>query len=236
MGSKIAPTGLYYLQSRYYEPELGRFINADSQIVGIGGEVLGYNMFAYCMNNPVNMSDDSGNWPKWITDACNWVKNNVIKPVKQFVEDIKTDIKNYDVQNSNVNTVYNSNYFSSYKGTLVIRHSSEVLTSWASSNTIILNRNLNNSSQNNKVNLLNHEYGHILQEQEMGKLKYTAAVFLPSVAFNVISRFDPVVNQNYYNLPWEQDADWRGGVKRQNEHWLADSASSFYFIVWGELR
>lgn len=60
-------TGLYYLQSRYYDPEIGRFINADNQIAGVGGEVLGYNMFAYCMNNPVNMSDPSGNWPKWAT-------------------------------------------------------------------------------------------------------------------------------------------------------------------------
>ena len=62
-----AETGLYYVTSRYYDPEIGRWINADNQIAGVGGEVLGYNMFAYCMNNPVNMSDPSGNWPKWAT-------------------------------------------------------------------------------------------------------------------------------------------------------------------------
>lgn len=33
-------------------------------ISGVGGEMLGYNQFAYCFNNPVNMSDSSGNWPK----------------------------------------------------------------------------------------------------------------------------------------------------------------------------
>ena len=60
-------SGLYYVSSRYYDPEIGRWINADNQIAGVGGEVLGYNMFAYCMNNPVNMSDPSGNWPKWAT-------------------------------------------------------------------------------------------------------------------------------------------------------------------------
>ena len=63
-------TGLYYLQSRYYDPETGRFINADGQISGVGGDILGYNMFAYCMNNPVNMSDPSGHWPKWATCRC----------------------------------------------------------------------------------------------------------------------------------------------------------------------
>jgi len=59
-------TGLYYLQSRYYDPEVGRFINADSAISGPGGDLLGYNMFAYCFNNPANAFDDNGNWPKWL--------------------------------------------------------------------------------------------------------------------------------------------------------------------------
>ncbi|MBQ2141954.1 MAG: hypothetical protein II204_02240, partial [Alistipes sp.] len=44
-----------------------RFISADSQISGVGGDVLGYNTFAYCQNNPVNMSDPAGHWPeKWV--------------------------------------------------------------------------------------------------------------------------------------------------------------------------
>ena len=62
-------TGLYYLQSRYYDPEIGRFVNADNQLAGVGGEICGYNMFAYGLNNPVNMSDKSGAWPKWATVA-----------------------------------------------------------------------------------------------------------------------------------------------------------------------
>jgi len=52
-------TGLYYLQSRYYDPEIGRFINADG-LVSTGQGVLGNNMFAYCENNWVNFSDPSG--------------------------------------------------------------------------------------------------------------------------------------------------------------------------------
>ena len=62
-------TGFYYVSSRYYDPEIGRWINADNRISGVGGDVLGYNMFAYCMNNPVNMSDPSGGWPKWLETA-----------------------------------------------------------------------------------------------------------------------------------------------------------------------
>ena len=60
-------TGFYYLNTRYYDPEVGRFINADSQVADVGAELLGNNMFAYCLNNPINMSDPTGNWPKWAT-------------------------------------------------------------------------------------------------------------------------------------------------------------------------
>jgi RHS repeat-associated protein len=52
-------TGLYYLQSRYYNAEWGRFINADGYI-GTPGELLSCNMFAYCSNNPVNRDDPNG--------------------------------------------------------------------------------------------------------------------------------------------------------------------------------
>ena len=58
-------TGLYYLQSRYYDPEVGRWINADGAMSDVGSDIRGYNLFAYCMNNPVNMSDSAGNWPTW---------------------------------------------------------------------------------------------------------------------------------------------------------------------------
>jgi len=52
-------TGLYYLQSRYYDPSTGRFINADA-LASTGQGILGYNMFAYCNDNPVNFSDLTG--------------------------------------------------------------------------------------------------------------------------------------------------------------------------------
>ena len=52
-------TGLYYLNSRYYNPETGRFINADGY-VSTGQGFSGHNMFVYCGNNPVNRVDPSG--------------------------------------------------------------------------------------------------------------------------------------------------------------------------------
>ena len=58
-------TKLYYLISRYYDPETCRFISADS-IEYLDPETLGgLNLYAYCANNPVMMTDENGNKPKW---------------------------------------------------------------------------------------------------------------------------------------------------------------------------
>ena len=59
-------TGLYYLQSRYYDPAIGRFINADTYTTTDADGLLSTNMFAYCENNPVNMSDETGTVPSWL--------------------------------------------------------------------------------------------------------------------------------------------------------------------------
>ena len=55
-------TGLYYLNSRYYDPETGRFINADDTDVldESQEELVENNLFAYCTNNPVNKYDSDG--------------------------------------------------------------------------------------------------------------------------------------------------------------------------------
>jgi hypothetical protein len=50
---------LYYLNSRYYNPEWGRFLNAD-ELIDNQHEILGHNVFVYCLNNPVNNDDPSG--------------------------------------------------------------------------------------------------------------------------------------------------------------------------------
>ena len=58
-------TGLYYLQTRYYNPSYGRFLNADTTEIleRTKGTVLGANIFAYCNNNPVMNVDYTGEDP-----------------------------------------------------------------------------------------------------------------------------------------------------------------------------
>ena len=62
-------TGLYYVNSRYYDAVVGRWLNADvPDVLAAGFENIGqYNLYAYCFNDPVNMSDETGTWPSWAT-------------------------------------------------------------------------------------------------------------------------------------------------------------------------
>ena len=50
---------MYYLGARWYDPEIARFLNGDSYI-STGQDLTGYNMFAYCGNNPINRADPDG--------------------------------------------------------------------------------------------------------------------------------------------------------------------------------
>jgi RHS repeat-associated protein len=54
-------TGLYYYGARYYDPQLGRFISADS-IVQAPFDPQTLNRYSYCRNNPIIYSDPSGHW------------------------------------------------------------------------------------------------------------------------------------------------------------------------------
>ena len=93
-------SGLYYLQSRYYNPEMGRFINADGY-TATGQGILGNNMFAYCGNNPIARKDDGGEWWHWVVGA---VVGAVAGIVGQVISDVVTSVMNGEVTISNWQT------------------------------------------------------------------------------------------------------------------------------------
>ena len=71
-----AESGMYYLQSRYYDVEIRRFISADDVgILSAEQENLNqYHMYAYCLNNPIGREDENGyfslpNWTKVVVGA-----------------------------------------------------------------------------------------------------------------------------------------------------------------------
>ena len=69
-------TGLYYLQTRYYDPEFGRFISPDSTKYLDPTTINGLNLYSYCLNNPVMYADPEGLWamPNWLK----WVVGGVV--------------------------------------------------------------------------------------------------------------------------------------------------------------
>ena len=64
-------TGLYYLQTRYYDPEVGRFLNIDSLDYADPETINGLNLYAYCNNNPILYVDPTGHaWWHWLVAAA----------------------------------------------------------------------------------------------------------------------------------------------------------------------
>jgi len=62
-------TGLYYLRSRYYNPQWGRFVNADALLVGAEKPVLNHSCYIYCTNDPVKNADPDGEFLNCIIGA-----------------------------------------------------------------------------------------------------------------------------------------------------------------------
>ena len=72
-------TGLYYLQSRYYDPDTGRFINADDvDFIGVTGTIPSHNLFTYCENNPVNLVDATGCYAWYDFYRARWFVSGAI--------------------------------------------------------------------------------------------------------------------------------------------------------------
>ena len=75
-------TGLYFLKTRYYDPEVGRFITIDDLSYLDPDTINGLNLYAYCGNNPVMAVDPNGaSWSSFWSSVGNWFKDNWAKVV-----------------------------------------------------------------------------------------------------------------------------------------------------------
>ena len=105
-------TGFYYLQSRYYDPTIKRFINADGY-VNANGDILGFNMYAYCGNNPVMYVDYSGEFP-WLVIgiiAAAFIVDAIVETAVLMISD-NYKAENYSPDETNQNIqIENSDNF-----------------------------------------------------------------------------------------------------------------------------
>ena len=206
-------TGLYYLQSRYYNPAWGRFLNADGY-VNANGDLIGFNMYAYCSNNPVMNVDPSGRaWYDWISTIVGFLNpvNTttaigaiVVAAISGRWTDVVTDWYSGCLNpfNTSEDTVMDAQVLSFYKGSTVIWQ--DTISTCSAFGTIWADDYMNSTS-------LKHEYGHSIQENLLGPA-YDHTIFWPSVRYNIYDRIidgDPI---DYYSMPWERTADFLGGV------------------------
>jgi len=89
-------TGLYYVNSRYYDAEVGRFINADdTELISSNPTALtDKNLYAYCDNNPVNRRDEEGEF--WVT-ATKIAVGLLTQYAGDVVENITSGKKGLDI-------------------------------------------------------------------------------------------------------------------------------------------
>lgn len=230
---------LYYLATRYYDPEVCRFITADSY-VSTGQGILGYNRYAYCGNNPVMRADPTGE--SWLalllfTMVGGIASQAVVSTLSYagmmvaslFDEDIRNDMLRIgrNMFNTSESATLESKKVSFYKGVPVFKFEHEDLTSF-SFIAIFMNDEYGNDEDD-----LNHEYGHSIQQMLLGPLSYGIFVAFPSAYYcftgDYINHPNPLHDKMYYSKVWERTADWLGGVDRDNyfDFWYIEN-----FIFW----
>ena len=219
--------GLYYLQSRYYNPTIGRFLNADA-LISSGQGVLGNNMFAYCGNNPVSRTDASGHAFIQVDYNFDDLPNDLFPEIGGGCACALVAagrVAKFVNNESEVETLQNlTNYgVSFYKGALVVKTPFDASFSFG----II---GLSEDQQN--VNTLNHEYGHVLQMKDKGLGAFIIDVAVPSITINILDR-QGKLDYDYYGAPWEAEADALGGVNRTsgNTPWPADAYDSYWDLL-----
>jgi len=202
-------TKLYYLQSRYYNPEWGRFINADA-FAATGQGILGNNMFAYCNNNPVSYSDNAG-----------YSRNNMLHLISPGAYAGNPDLTGYPIETPEEAALkeMRETGMSFYKGI--------PLTQANDGNSAFTFGYIFMGIKGDE-NLLKHEYGHTVQTRELGVGGYTVFVVLPSVIGYAVQSTGYMPKDIYYSLPWEYKADKYGGATHKYQPWAKKLSDQYW--------
>ena len=223
--------GMYYLQSRYYDSKVCRFINADGY-VSTGQGLTGNNMFVYCGNNPVARADASGT--AWYDVVYDWVNTiaGFLNPVSTLTavgavaiaaaqgrwSDLENDYNKGCLNpfNTDESVALISNVLSFYKGSTVIKQNIDPDGACSILGTIWLGASYDNSDPSD-VDALNHEFGHSVQERLLGPA-YLTTIAIPSLAYNFYDKATGGQDIDYYSTPWERTAEFLGNAQNSSSY------------------
>jgi TRAP-type uncharacterized transport system substrate-binding protein len=188
-------------------------------------------MFAYCGNNPANRADPSGN--AFVHIGFGFDTMDLLCPALggssgggcAYALGTAGRLAKFVNNESEVETLQNlENYgVSFYKGALVVKTPFDASFSFG----II---GLSENQQN--VDTLNHEYGHVLQMKDKGLDAFIIDVAVPSVMINILDRKGKL-KYDYFGAPWEAEADALGGVNRVTKKtpWPAAAYNSYWDLI-----
>lgn len=226
-------TQLYWVSSRYYNPEWGRWISPDSIEYLDPESINGLNLYAYCGNDPVNKYDPTGHFP-WLIFAAVMLFTPVGGTITQATVSTLGYVAaagwalgdlafnggkgawsdmcsiNWNPFNTDENKVMNSKYFSFYKGVPVLQIS-------GMGGSMSLGLIFFDKSQG--VEVLKHERGHNTQLMSMGLGNYLIQIGIPSVW------------KNGDETPWELSASMLGGSALANGYSEKQKREAYNYYI-----
>ena len=191
-------SGLYYLQSRYYDPEVGRFISQDdhSIILASPTALTDKNLYAYCDNNPVMRTDSDGDFWQILGGAA-------IGVVNQFVADIVSSVINGELSISPASS-YIGAAVGGAVGALIPSNAvlRNVVTNVVTTSVSMIGENINNMIHGESISYTSEEiFLHASTDAIVGAFSALPRVNDDGKIREIINKtLGPAINDFYYGV------------------------------------
>ena len=183
-------TLFYCLDSRYYDPFVGRFVNADGYM-STGQGVLGYNMFAYCLNSPIILEDSTGSRP-----VIDDLRGETAEQRELSFSYIRANVKYTEPFTISPVGTYNNG-----KGNVYIVNESQVdLVDRSDTNTVVIIDSRNSSDPNYNSNM------RILDSYKIRKGTHKKEIAQIMLNYNAAHPSSPAWTRTLDSLKTEWDA------------------------------